>query len=733
MILERGNLLNNRYRIVEILGQGGMGSVYRAIDENLGVEVAVKDNLFTTDEYARQFRREAIILANLRHPNLPRVTDHFVITGQGQYLVMDYIEGEDLRQRMDRVGIIPEEEAIIIGAAVCDALAYLSSREPSIIHRDIKPGNIRITPQGHIFLVDFGLAKALQGTQATTTGARAMTPGYSPPEQYGTARTDQRSDIFSLGATLYAALTGATPEDALSRAMDQSELTSIRKHTPRVSKRVSAVIEKALEVRPDDRYQTAEDFKQALLSVSANVRRKEGDYSVPPPPEEGKPGTEGSPSSAPDGVEENFASLGDQSPELLPVGASLDGLQDSRAISRSRPQKRRRRSCLLFLIAFILLVGGGGVVAYVIDPGLAARAMGQLQPIVNAVVATPTSEDVSLTAFVFTPTWTLPLLTDTPMIADTATPTETSTATPEPTDTPIPTDTATPMPTPQGGGAGQIAYASDITGIYQIYMINVDGTGKKQITDIPEGACQPSWSPTGKRLVFVSPCDGDRDYYPESALYIINVDGSGMLPLPASFGGDYDPSWSPVDDNLMAFISLRNSGRPQIYVINLEDNSVIGLSDEYDFSSQPKWSPDGKRIMYVSTSKGRPILWVMDADGSNKQPFSHNNLINASPAWSPDGQMILFTQLTAEGGIPRLVRAPFDLENYLEFRVTTETIPMREGVYSPDGYWIAFEGWEAGGRSHDIFVIASTGAGRRAVTVEPRWDIDPDWRPTVIE
>src|SRR5512142_1467313 len=125
MTLERGTLLHKRYRIVEILGQGGMGSVYRAIDENLGVEVAVKDNLFTTEEYARQFRREAVILASLRHPNLPRVTDHFVIEGQGQYLVMDYIEGEDLRQRMDRVGVISEEEAILIGAAMCDALSYL--------------------------------------------------------------------------------------------------------------------------------------------------------------------------------------------------------------------------------------------------------------------------------------------------------------------------------------------------------------------------------------------------------------------------------------------------------------------------------------------------------------------------------------------------------------------------------------------------------------------------------
>ena len=137
-----------------------------------------------------------------------------------------------------------------------------------------------------------------------------------------------------------------------------------------------------------------------------------------------------------------------------------------------------------------------------------------------------------------------------------------------------------------------------------------------------------SWAPDGERLVFTSPCVGDRDYYPESALYVINVDGSGLLPLPASIGGDYDPAWSP-DGSRIAFTSLRKRGRPQIYVINMEDYSFEGLSDEYDFSQQPTWSPDGKQIMYVSTLQGTPSLWVMNAsDGSDKQQFSDSNLIN---------------------------------------------------------------------------------------------------------
>src|SRR3990172_4861871 len=286
MTLDRDSLLNNRYRIVEILGQGGMGSIYRAVDENLGVDVAVKENLFTTDEYARQFRLEAVILANLRHPNLPRVTDHFVIGDEGQYLVMDYIEGEDLRQRMERLGNITEDEAILIGAAVCDALNYLHTRKPAILHRDLKPGNVKITPHSHIFLVDFGLAKVLHGSQVTTTGARAMTPGYSPPEQYGTARTDPRTDIYSLGATLYAALSGIIPEDGLARAMDNTQLTPLRKRNSKVSRRLAASIEKAMGIDPADRFQNAEEFKRSLLGPKTKTQHLPDDSVVEPAPQD---------------------------------------------------------------------------------------------------------------------------------------------------------------------------------------------------------------------------------------------------------------------------------------------------------------------------------------------------------------------------------------------------------------------------------------------------------------
>ena len=132
--------------------------------------------------------------------------------------------------------------------------------------------------------MDFGLAKVVQGTQATTTGARAMTPGYSPPEQYGTARTDPRTDIYSLGATLYAALSGVIPEDGLARAMDNAQLTPLRKRNPKVSRRLAAAIEKAMAVDPSDRFQTGDEFKKALLGTKSKTQQLNGNYTVTPPP-----------------------------------------------------------------------------------------------------------------------------------------------------------------------------------------------------------------------------------------------------------------------------------------------------------------------------------------------------------------------------------------------------------------------------------------------------------------
>ena len=222
MALTIGTVVNQRYRIVRLLGEGGFGAVYRAWDTNLRIPCAVKESYGISPDEARQFLREAQMLANLRHPGLPKVTDHFSIPGQGQYLVMELVEGEDLEEiRTHQGGMLNVRDTLTWIEQILDAVEYLHKQQPPVIHRDIKPANIRITPQGQAILVDFGIAKLYDAHIKTTVGARAVTEGYSPIEQYGQGKTDERSDIYALGATLYTLLTGKVPPESIQRTCER--------------------------------------------------------------------------------------------------------------------------------------------------------------------------------------------------------------------------------------------------------------------------------------------------------------------------------------------------------------------------------------------------------------------------------------------------------------------------------------------------------------------------------
>jgi serine/threonine protein kinase len=272
MTLETGSVLNNRYRIVKQLGKGGFGAVYRAWDISLEKPCAIKENLGTTEEAQRQFKREATILANVVHPNLPRVTDHFIIPWQGQYLVMDYVEGDDLQSMLGRTGgPLPTQQVLSWIGQVCDALSYLHSQNPPIIHRDIKPANIRITPGGQAMLVDFGIAKIFDPHLKTTTGARAVTPGFSPPEQYGQGTTDARSDVYALGATLYALLTGQVPPDSVNLMSGSVAPRPTHELNLQVPVQVSQAIARAMQMNRTARFENTREFKEALLGTKAEA------------------------------------------------------------------------------------------------------------------------------------------------------------------------------------------------------------------------------------------------------------------------------------------------------------------------------------------------------------------------------------------------------------------------------------------------------------------------------
>jgi serine/threonine-protein kinase len=281
-MLGRGTTLRNRYRVLEPIGQGGMGSVYLAEDLRLeGRKCALKavriDPNADADQIAElqhQFSREASILAQLDHPNLPKVSDYFT-EGERDYLVMDFVSGKNLKELSDDARrherFLSELEVLNWARQLCDTLDYMHRQDPPVLHRDIKPSNIKLAPSGLVKLVDFGLVKVMSSDDSRTVTVLQGrgTAAYTPIEQYGEddAHTDAQSDLYSLGATLYHLLTNQAPADAKQRFLKPDALTAIRSINPKVSEGVEAAIASAMSMHPDDRPASVAEFKDMLAGA----------------------------------------------------------------------------------------------------------------------------------------------------------------------------------------------------------------------------------------------------------------------------------------------------------------------------------------------------------------------------------------------------------------------------------------------------------------------------------
>lgn len=288
LALKDGEVLHDRYKVRERIGQGGAGSIYLADDLRLeGRLCALKEVEYDRDlpdnireEARQQFLREATILARLDHPNLPKVSDYFS-SGLRDYLVMDYVPGDDLRALMlearRKKEFIPENQVLGWAHQLANALAYLHSQEPAIVHRDIKPSNLKVTPQGLIKLVDFGLVKIMApNEEVTITVIQGQgTALYTPLEQYGSdeTHTDTRSDIYSFGATLYHLLTNEPPADARKRFVQPASLTLPREINSAISPRTEKAVLWAMALHPDDRPASIQAFNDYLFGSGEMATR----------------------------------------------------------------------------------------------------------------------------------------------------------------------------------------------------------------------------------------------------------------------------------------------------------------------------------------------------------------------------------------------------------------------------------------------------------------------------
>ncbi len=272
-----GTVVHDRYRIMATVGHGGIGTVYQVIDILYGKRntYALKELIDQSPGARKQFELESQWLQSLDHNHIPKVREHFE-WHQRMYLVMDFVDGENLEQKLaQRDGrAFSEEQVLRWIMPVCEVLYYLHTRVPPILHRDIKPSNIIVTPEGHVVLVDLGIAKAhLPGANLTSTFARkAGTEGYAPPEQYtASGQAGPWSDVYSLGATLYQLLTGRVPPTAVERIALDSRLVPPQQVNPGISAWVSASVLRALALRPVDRFQSVQTFAEALAGPTGRI------------------------------------------------------------------------------------------------------------------------------------------------------------------------------------------------------------------------------------------------------------------------------------------------------------------------------------------------------------------------------------------------------------------------------------------------------------------------------
>lgn len=274
-LLRDGSILQDRFKVIRQIGRGGMGAVYEALNTNLNQTIVLKQTFYDDRDprLIQAFNREARLLAKLKHESLPKVTDYFSENGS-YYIVMDYIPGEDLSARLKREGRFTLKEVIKIADHILEVLTYLHEQIPPIYHRDIKPANIKLLPNGKVTLLDFGIAKgSLTETSDPKSSIGYGTPGYAPPEieePEENEQTDQRSDLYSLSATLYCLLSGSAPVRATKRRIDilsgkPDPLLALHNISAEVNQPVSEIIHKGLSIDASHRQTNAREMRKALL------------------------------------------------------------------------------------------------------------------------------------------------------------------------------------------------------------------------------------------------------------------------------------------------------------------------------------------------------------------------------------------------------------------------------------------------------------------------------------
>lgn len=621
MSLQTGQILQERYHVITHVGKGGMGTVYQAHDMRLVNRlVAVKEldpsQLPPGDRQIvlQAFQQEAEILGRLNHPGLTAVYDYFLENGKF-YLVMEFVQGETLQQAWERMGRrFAEAQVLAWVQELCDVLAYLHNQQPPIIFRDLKPGNIMVQPNGHLKLIDFGIARHFTPGKTSDT-VKFGTPGYAAPEQYGQGQTDARSDVYALGVVTHQLLTGHDPTQT------PFSLPPISQLAPHVTASLSRAVMQAIEMDPAKRPSGVSMFWQMITAVPVHATR---------------PGR-------------RFAWAGAVGILLLLLATAVFLLpllrgQDNHAAN------------------------GGAVAIYSANSSANTDVQPAVDPAGEATeTPTATAQPTATTTPTHTPT-TAPTETATAIPTATTTPLPTKT----PTITPIPLIHTGPptgrivftcfvnnidqICTMDADGRNQqqltftqatnfyaswspdgqqIIFSSRRDGNFELYLMNSDGSNQRRITQNLGSLYAPAISPDGRLVAFTAASGGVQN------IWVMNLDGTNARPLTDTGTNNVDPVWSP-DGTQIAFASDR-SGEFAHYIIHVDGSNLRQIrADVPEIGGRSDWSPDGRWLAFYAGPRDNRDVYLVEIDSGEVRRLTTGGR-NLAPSFSPYGGWLAIT------------------------------------------------------------------------------------------
>jgi serine/threonine protein kinase len=699
------------YDILEVIGRGGMATVYRAQQKSMNRVVALKvlpEQFIHDDTYIQRFNQEVEIVAKLEHRNIVPVYDYGEHEGR-PYIAMRYMSAGSVDDLLAN-GPLEIEQIVNIIDQIAPALDYAHSKH--VLHRDLKPSNVLLDDDGGAYLTDFGIARVLgeTGNKGITTQGVVGTPSYMSPEQAQGQPLDNRSDIYALGIMLFELATGRRPfESDTPYSIAVMQVTtpppSARVFNPQISFAVEEVIYKSLKKKREERYPHAVALSEALKRAMNKPISSIHDTQPGMPRPAVRPQMEAQPQPA--------------APIMPPPAAPQQPVYTPQPVPAHQPtpnpanagylRRRRKNGNGIWMSAAIGGLVGCGLLAVLVVIVLLVLN-GIANPRGASVSPTPTAPESSS---IIDPNSAAPTLDPTSEAARNALIPDSPTATPG--FAPVGSrDTPTLEADIRAAGGG-LVYFSERDRHFDLFKLNFETGVETQLTNGPEADTYPSVSPDGQQIAFQSDRDGDFE------IYVMDIDGNNVRQITNNAVGDRLPAWSP-DGQWVGFATedATNDTIYNLYEAHPDGSELHLLYGDNTFNSHPRWSPDGRYVVYTSGMYNDAATYeitLLDTTTGATTRLTNNNFKDSSPNFSHDGSQILFITSGPDNSANGKAAIAIMNRDGSERHILYDGAGYETGAnYNPDGRYITFTSSSATTDQEEVFIMQADGTHLEQIT-----------------